>query len=157
MAHRAPVVITSTNGDHAVQGSLFSGIRFFVTQRVPSRHTFLDTITRNGGEIVKIEKLADMIIADHLRSESPPGSCSYTWIEQCIKSGLLVDKEDHRAGPACGIIRPVGALNPAKGRREKYTKEDDLLLYRWVTDHERRGGKALGNEIYKQLEQTVGV
>lgn len=41
--------------------------------------------------------------------------------------------------------------------RTAFTAEDDRCLFDWVTAQEQEGGKTAGNEIYKQLEQSVGM
>ena len=35
--------------------------------------------------------------------------------------------------------------------------EDDIILMDWVTEHERKGARILGNEIYKDLAQIVSL
>lgn len=137
------------------QGTLFKDLRVFIHVRVPQRRTFVNAIERNGGQIAKLENHADILIADHARKDAPIDSYSYTWIEQSIREGRLADKEAHRAGPERHEVRPAGSLRPAKQGRNPYTKEDDAFLYKWVKEHERRGEKALGNEIYKKLEAAV--
>jgi hypothetical protein len=139
-----------------VRGTLFEGKKFFLTQRLPQRSRFVDLVKSNGGTVVILEKKADYVIADHFRRDCPPGSISYTFIEQSVKDGELADPEQHLAGPATGTLRAAGSTMPAKGTRTPYTPEDDRLLYKWVKDHERGGtGLANGNEIYKQLEKKV--
>lgn len=139
-----------------VNGTLFAGKKFFLTQRLPMRKHFLDLVKSNGGTIVILEKKADYVIADHIRRDCPPGSISYTFLEQCVKHGEIVDPEDHLAGPAAGTLREAGSSMPTKKGRTPYTAEDDRLLYKWVKDHERKGtGLASGNELYKQLEEKV--
>lgn len=142
--------------DAPAEGSLFRNIRFWVAQRVPLRSNYVEQIKVNGGLVVPLEKNADIMIADHLRSEAPPGSYSYTWIEESIKQGELQDKEAHRAGPSAGYSRPPGSSMPAKtGGRNAYTVEDDRVLYEWVRGYVDKGGAERGNEIYRQLEQVV--
>ena len=136
--------------------TLFKNLKIFVSQRVPSRHTFLQAIVDNGGEKALLEKNADIVIADHLKKDlAPPGSYSYKWLEQCISEGDLVDTEPHRIGPVRGESRPVAAGRPAKQTKTPYTAEDDHLLYEWVMKRQRQGDKSLGNEMYKALEQEV--
>lgn len=149
------VVYSDLPEDAPAQGTLFEGLRIWVAMRVPMRKTFVSQIRDNGGQVVPLEKDADMMIADHMRSEAPSGSFSWKWIEACIKEGRLVDKEEYRAASKEVVTRPVGALKPVKTSRVPYTDADDLELYNWVKAYERRGGKVLGNEIYKQLEEQV--
>ena len=49
-----------------------------------------------------LEKLANIMIADHARKDAVPGSYSWTWIEQSVNKGKLEDLNDHRAGPIAG-------------------------------------------------------
>lgn len=137
-------------------GQLFADKKFWVAQRVPSRHRLLDDIKANGGQIVQLEKLADYIIADHFRKDCPLGSISYEFVEKSISEGRLRDPEDHRAGPPLGEAREPGAINrPTRGGRAAYTAEEDKILYKWVRDHVAAGGLESGNELYKQLEANV--
>ena len=135
---------------------IFSGKRFFVAQRVPSRSRFLGDIEGNGGLIVRIEQQADFVIVDHLRKDAPPGSLSYTFIESALKDGTLPLEENHQAGVAQGTVREVGSrLVPGKNTRTPFTAEDDRVLYQWVHDCQMRGGSVKGNEIYKDLAAKV--
>jgi len=122
------------------------------------RSTFISQVTANGGTIVIIEKNADIIIADHVRKDGPPGSYSYTFIEQSIANGKLEDPEDHIAVPATQEPRPVGSVTrPAKtGSRVPFTVEDKVFLRKWVTDS-LAGGAVYekGNVIFQQLEKAV--
>ncbi|KAF1938162.1 hypothetical protein EJ02DRAFT_410981 [Clathrospora elynae] len=149
----APTVYTDIADGFDFGGELFAGKKFWVAQRVPSRHRLLDDIKANGGEVVTLEKKADYLIADHFRRDCPPGSISYEFIEKSVRHGELGNPDDHRAGPPLGEAREPGAVNrPAKGSRAAYTPEEDRILHKWVRDAEQSGGLASGNEIYKQLE-----
>ncbi|KAF2279745.1 uncharacterized protein EI97DRAFT_430763 [Westerdykella ornata] len=149
----APTVYENVAPGANIKGSLFAGKKFWVSQRIPQRTSFLERIRSNGGEVVLLEKKADYMIADHFRKDCPPGSISYTFIEESIKSGALADPEDHRAGPPLGTAREAGSMvRPTKSSRAPYTTEDDRILYNWVKEYERQGGAVSGNEIYKQLE-----
>lgn len=154
----APTIYQDVAEDVELEGlgQLFAGKKFWVAQRVPSRHRLLDDIRANGGEIVLLEKNADYLIADHFRRDCPPGSISYEFVEKSIKEGEIRNPEDHRCGPPLGEARAPGAINrPTKSGRALYTAEEDRLLYKWVRDAELAGGLASGNEIYKQLEAKV--
>ena len=143
---------TSSDGE----GTLFKNISFFVLQRIPTRSQIVNQIECNGGKVVKLEKHADIQIADHARKDSPAGSISWTWVEDSVKNARLANKEDHRAGARVDAPRPVGALRPAKTRRrEPYTREDDIVLWRWVNDPKHAALAAAGNALYQQLEQVV--
>lgn len=140
-----------------LQGQLFAGKKFWVAQRVPTRNYLLDLIKSNGGDVVKLEKSADYMIADHFRRDCPPGSISYTFIDKSIKNGAVEAPESHPAGPPAGTVREAGSIvRPAKGARVPYTAEDDRILYEWVRDHQGKLGLVGGNELYMQLEKKVG-
>lgn len=156
MAPPEIINIDDEDEDTSAKGVLFRNIRFWVAQRTPIRSTYVEAIQKNGGQIVPLEKNADILIADHMRKDCPAGSCSYTWIEQSIAHGALQDKEAHRAGPATGSVRAVASQRPAKMSRQPYTAGDDRILYHWVAKQEANGAQVKGNEIYKDLEQFVG-
>ena len=81
---------------------------------------------------------------------------SYTFIEKSIRNGSLEDLEDHIAGPPPGTVRSIGSIvQPAKASRNKFTQEDDLVLWQWVQNTPQKFGGTDGNEIYKQLEAQV--
>jgi hypothetical protein len=156
-------------------GDLFQGMKLYILQRVPDRNRWKGLVevrtaaikvveylltTRkqsNGGEIVILEKHADMIIADRARKDCPPGSISWHWIDQSLKKGELEDIELYRAGPATNIIREVGSAQPARKGRTPFTAEDDRILRDWCVNAERKGVSMKGNELYKQLEAKVGL
>ena len=138
------------------EGTLFKNITFFVLQRVPTRNSIVDQIESNGGKITKVEKNADVVIADHARKDAPPDSLSWKWIEESIKAGNLVDKEEWRAGPAGAVQQRAGALKrPARLGRNTYSKEDDVYAYRFVNHPDRKGMQEMGNKIYQQLAESV--
>lgn len=141
-------------GASVATGALFEGYKFWVAQRVPIRASYLAKIEANGGQVVKLEKQADFLIADHFRRDCPPGSISYEFIEKSITQGRILDPDNFSAGPRVGTSRDVGSIaRPAKGTRAAYTPEEDRQLYKWVRDAERNGVAISGNELYKQLEQ----
>ena len=83
-------------------------------------------------------------------------SYSYTFIEKSLRNGILEELQDHRVGPVEGTVRAIGSIvQPAKGTRNKFTDEDDSILWEWVREHPQKGGGTDGNEIYKQLEAKV--
>ncbi|KAI0887784.1 uncharacterized protein GGS22DRAFT_89092 [Annulohypoxylon maeteangense] len=130
---------------------LFKNMKFWVAQRVPMRLTWIQKIQDNGGKVVPLEKDADLLIADHLKKNSPPGSYSYEWIEDSIKAGVLQTREDYICAPA-GQTQPTSSAAPRKGTRAAFTAEDDKILIRWVMKKEREGEALSGYEIYKELE-----
>ena len=137
-------------------GSLFAGIKFFILQRCPTRAAFVNQIRLNGGQVVPLEKQADYVIGDHVRRDSPPGSISYTFIEQSIRDGKLAKPEDHPAGSAERVVREAGSIaRPARKGKVPFTAEDDRVLYTWVQECQAKGGRVLGNAIFIQLEELV--
>ncbi|RDW75340.1 hypothetical protein BP6252_06482 [Coleophoma cylindrospora] len=135
-------------------GSLFRGLKFFIGQRVPLREHWVTSVKANGGEVVKLEKQADYLIADPLRpKQAIAGSLSYTFLENSLKSGELVDPDQHVIDVAEESKRPVGAGNsvPKRNTRTKFTKEDDDFLTKWVIKAERKGMPTRGNELYQDL------
>ncbi|KAF2472627.1 uncharacterized protein BDR25DRAFT_333388 [Lindgomyces ingoldianus] len=148
----APIVYDDVADGADLEGQLFAGKKFWVAQRCPLRNYYLNLIKSNGGQVVMLEKLADYLIADHLRKDCPPGSISYMFLDKSIKKGELDDPEKYPAGPPIGKARDAGSIRPSKGVRTSYTAEDDRVLYRWVQDHLKQGGSDAGNELYKQLE-----
>lgn len=153
------VVHTRPAGHNAFQGDLFSGLKFFIAQRVPFRTSYVQKVTSNGGDVVKLEQHATILIGDHLKpNDAPPGSISYRFIDKALDSRTLPDPDDDefRCGAPKGEVRPVGDSRPTKTLRMPFTTEDDRELYKWVKNHEINGGAVRGNEIYKQLEAVVG-
>ncbi|KAL8812233.1 MAG: hypothetical protein Q9200_001174 [Gallowayella weberi] len=149
----AKVVYTAVADATGIQGSLFSGTKFWLSQRVPQRRRFVEEVEANGGQTTLLEKEADIKIVDHTRKEQLPGTYSYKYIEDSVRSGALQDLDRYLAGPPIGTIRTVGStIQPAKAGRTQYTTEDDRALVNWVVGVEQRGGATNGNEIYKQLE-----
>lgn len=137
-------------------GGLFEGRKFWVARRVSHRGELLNLITANGGQIVKLERQADYMIADHFLRDCPAGTISYEFVHKSIKAGEILNPDDFPAGPKIGTARDPGSLTrPAKSGRKAYTPEEDRLLYKWVTDAKARGLAVSGNELYKQLEQQV--
>jgi hypothetical protein len=137
-------------------GTLFKDLKFFITQRVPSRNSFIRKIENNGGDIVRLEAQADHIIADHLKArDNPPGAISWRYIDESIARGALQNAEnaDYQCGPPQGDVRPAASTAPTRGTRVDFTAEDDAILYDWVDSARRQNIAGLqGNQLYKQLE-----
>ncbi|KAL8738290.1 MAG: hypothetical protein Q9181_000879 [Wetmoreana brouardii] len=149
----AQIVYTGVTDAAGIQGQLFEGTRFWLSQKVPQRKRFIDEVKANGGEITPLEKDAHVKIVDHTMKEQKPGAYSYQFIEFSVRNGRLEDLEQHAVGPPAGTIRPAGStIQPSKSGRTKFTDEDDRLLANWIIGMERSGGATSGNEIYKQLE-----
>ncbi|KAL8696518.1 MAG: hypothetical protein Q9201_007624, partial [Fulgogasparrea decipioides] len=149
----AQIVYTGVTDTAGIQGQLFEGIRFWLSQKVPQRKRFIDEVKANGGDITPLEKDADIKIVDHTRKEQIPDTYSYQFIEFSVRNGTLEDLKQHAVGPPAGAIRTAGStIQPSKSSRTKFTDEDDRLLANWIVGTERSGGATSGNEIYKQLE-----
>ncbi|PQE33810.1 Rap1 Myb domain-containing protein [Rutstroemia sp. NJR-2017a WRK4] len=134
-------------------GDLFANLKFFLVQRIPSRGHYIDLIKSNGGEIAKLEKMADIVIADHARKDVPAGSISWKFIDESVKAGELKDFEDYRCGASANSSRQRRSNQPNKSSRNPFTQQDDHVLTQWVTKAARRGLATKGNEIYVQLEE----
>lgn len=148
------VVVSRANDATPAIGGLFAGKGFFLVQRMPMRSSYIDTVKANGGRVVRVELQADYIIADHLRNDCPPTSLSYTFIDAAVRGGALPDPNDHRAGPAPGVVREIGStIVPQKNTRTPFTAQDDRDLWNWVQRCQKLGVQGVkGNEMYKQLE-----
>ncbi|KAK4155685.1 Telomeric repeat-binding factor 2-interacting protein 1 [Chaetomidium leptoderma] len=144
----APIVYEGVNGKY--EGTLFNGIKFWVSQRVPTRNTFtLTSLQDNGGKVVELEKYADVLIADHAQKKfAPAGSVSWKYIDESATKGELVNIEDHRIHHA-SVSRPVGSTN-GKSTKVPYSQLDEQILVTWVR---RAGAKTSGNKIYQDLAE----
>ncbi|PPJ49568.1 hypothetical protein CBER1_01910 [Cercospora berteroae] len=151
----ASIVVSDASAEHHRTGAatLFADLSFFCLQKLPHRSQLIRDIEANGGRVVKNEKLADYVIADHVRKDVPAGSYSWTLITTAIANGALPDPAEHYAGPRPGAIRDVGSAAPGKATRTHFTHEEDKQLWRWVEQEKTRGGQEKGNDIYKRLEQ----
>lgn len=106
----------------------------------------------NGGREVKLEKLADVIIADHARKDAPANSVSWKYIAESVKSGQLADIAEYRIGGPAGPARStVGTSAPVKQTRTKFTDEEDRALVEWV----RAQPYSRGNVSYQQFAERV--
>ncbi|KAK4238012.1 Telomeric repeat-binding factor 2-interacting protein 1 [Achaetomium macrosporum] len=125
-----PIVYEGVNSKY--EGTLFNGIKFW----------------ENGGKIVLLEKLADVLIADHAKKKlAPAGSVSWKYIEASVAKGELVNIEDHR-------IHDVEVKRSTKGTKVPFSKEDDRILVSWVRQKEKAGDYLTGNKIYQELEKS---
>ncbi|KAK4458138.1 Rap1 Myb domain-containing protein [Cladorrhinum samala] len=139
--------------DNRYEGTIFGGIKFWLSFKVPSRSTFADKLKNNGAKLVQLEKFADVLIGDELRPETaPPNALSYKFIDACIAEGELVDAEEFRLAKGL-IVRPVGSTKPTKGVRTRFTPADDQILVSWVHQHQRLGASISGNKIYQELAE----
>lgn len=110
----------------------------------------------NGGEVVKLERMADMLIADHARPKhAPPGSYSWKFVDEATRRGELPDKEDFlvQRPAATNPSAPASSASAAvKTTRTPYTAEDDRVLTQYVR---RRLDRAKANGIYEEFAQKV--
>lgn len=175
----APTVYEGANGRY--EGTLFNGVKFWVAQRVPARSRVVDNIKAgcphsphitlhhltqsiadlmtsrqdNGGKTVLLEKHADVLIADHARKDTPPGSVSWRYVLESVDKGELLNIDDYRIQHA-NPSRPAGSTLPTtRGPKVPYTKEDEQILVTWVRLQIRAGGSTQGNELYKGIAQLV--
>jgi hypothetical protein len=134
---------------------LFSGMKLWFSQGVPQRKWFVENAEANGAEIVPLEKQAHVRLVDHARQNQAPGTHSYKFVEQSIRTGVLEDLDAHRIGVTARVDRPVGSkVTGPSGKRNPYTEEEDQFLYNFVKPFELKGGAWKGNEIYKQIERV---
>lgn len=132
-------------------GTLFKDVKFWVSQRVPMRTTWVQNIKNNGGSVTTLEKQADYLISDHARKDSPAGSYSWKWIEDSLKNGQLLNRDEYAIKLPGSESRPRGAV-PQKRTRTAYTKEDDRILAKFVTRKEKQNVPTHGNVIFQELE-----
>ncbi|ROW03648.1 hypothetical protein VPNG_07152 [Cytospora leucostoma] len=148
-----PVVYDGVKGSG--EGDLFKGLKLWISHRVPQRSRWIDLVKGNGGEVVPLEKQADMLIADNIKrggAAPPPGSYTWQWIDYSVKNGFLQQREDYLI-TAASEPRAVGSSAPAKKTRTPFTNHDDLILTKFVVAQERAGNSTKGTEIFKELER----
>lgn len=109
----------------------------------------------NGGREVKLEKLADVIIADHARKDAPANSVSWKYIVESVKNGQLADITAYRIGGPAGPARStVGTSAPVKQTRTRFTDEEDRLLVEWVREQPYSRGNVCYQEFAKRVRST---
>lgn len=111
----------------------------------------------NGGEVVSLEKNADMLIADNIKRAglSPPdGSYCWKWIDTSVKNGFLEEKSDYLIKTEA---RLVGASQPAKSHRNAFSKTEDLILLKWVSTNDMEVGGMTVRELFDELARTVSL
>ncbi|TLD29135.1 hypothetical protein PspLS_03474 [Pyricularia sp. CBS 133598] len=129
----APIVYDGVGGGGGRDDLLFSGIKFWLALRVPSRTKFKEKIQSNGGEVVPMERQADILIADDAAPKKAPSNWdSYSWkfIDAAIEKGELPDKEDYLIprSTSAATRAPIPANGGSKGTRTPFTAEDDRIL-----------------------------
>lgn len=155
MADGPPIVMSnaSSTAPGNTVGSLFTGLKFFLVHKLPARTQLIADIEANGGSVVRLEKQADFVIADHARRDAPTGSYSWKLISTAIEDGAMPDPADYPAGPPLGTVRDIASGVPGKSKRTAFTLEDDKELWQWVQEQAPGGYGVKGNEIYRRLEQ----
>lgn len=101
---------------------------------------------------MKLEKFADILIADSERKDAPPNSVSWKYIDLSVRNGVLEDVEKHRIHRPSAAQRAVGSTAPAKKTRTKFTLHDDMILTKHVHEMEAMGESVGGNGMWPILE-----
>ncbi|KAK3401933.1 hypothetical protein B0T20DRAFT_492913 [Sordaria brevicollis] len=157
---QAPDENNANQNQNRYEGTLFNGLKFWISSKVPDRKSLMDSVKANGGKIVLLEKHADLLIADHARKDVPAGSVSWKYITDSISEGELADIDIYKIDvKAKGGRTAKGAGSssksvPGKRTRTPFTPQDDHLLIHWVLQGEgiaRGQGSARGNQLYKDL------
>ncbi|KAH7029507.1 uncharacterized protein B0I36DRAFT_133338 [Microdochium trichocladiopsis] len=132
------------------RGTLFSGMKFWVSLRIPDRNVILRNIMDNGGEVKALDKLAQFLIVDPTKAPQP-GSYSYEWITNSVREGIVLPKEEFAC--AGGTVAPAGRPGFAPARkaiRVPFTTEEDRFLTAWVIKHETKYASG-GNKMFEML------
>lgn len=108
----------------------------------------------NGGKIVRLEKYADVLIADHARKDAPPRSVSWKYVNDSVARGELVNIDEYRIHDA-NVPRPVGSTKPTKGTKVPFSSQDDAILVAWVRQQAKARESVSGNKIYQLLAEKV--
>lgn len=110
----------------------------------------LTLLQQNGGVVTPLEKDAQVLIADHARTDAPPGSVSWKYITDSVANGFaqLTDRY-------C-ILRPSGrgASGRTKMTRSGFTDAEDAALANWVLSHPK---DHYGNQLYKEFAESVSI
>lgn len=102
---------------------------------------------------MKLEKQADILIADDARTDGPEGSISWKFIQASVAEGQLEDMTKYP-----GVKRRTTQSQAPKrqtARRHAFTAEDDHVLAEWVLKAQRSGEPIMGNSIYMKLAKVV--
>ncbi|KFA53124.1 hypothetical protein S40293_03158 [Stachybotrys chartarum IBT 40293] len=142
--------ITYNGVASTVGGDIFKDVSFWVAQRVPQRGSIVDSITNNGGQVVQLEKYADILIADHARRDAPPNSYSWKLITDSMQHGMMQLKDRYRIGPDPDMPRPSGGGRPTKPGRTPFLPHEDAALASWVLAH---SNNRTGNKIFQEFER----
>lgn len=99
-----------------------------------------------------LEKQADMLIADYVRKDIPPGSYSWQFIEDSVNNGIIQLKDRYLIERDPDEPRPVGSGQLSKTTRTKFSAEDDAKIAKWALDHPT---EQKGNRIWQEYERIV--
>lgn len=149
-------------GDQFQVKTIFNGLKFWLSHKVPMRNRLksdievrhkgqtdteatLTIIQINGGKVVLLENKADMLIADHARKDSPPGSYSWKFITESVENGVLQVEDRYRIGWDPRGEKNKASNNTQKFGRARYTPEEDAALVHWVLNS---GMARQGNQLY---------
>ncbi|KAL7816215.1 TRF2-interacting telomeric protein/Rap1 C terminal domain-containing protein [Trichoderma gracile] len=130
-------------------GTIFGGIKFWVSLGVPQRSSIIEKIESNGGVVVPREKDADMLIADHAKKNAPPDSYSWKFITESVSAGIIQVEDKYLIDPPPTERRSILAGPHARKTRTPFTTHDDALIAKHVL---REGINTAGNNIYMKLE-----
>lgn len=142
-------------------------MKLYVSYQVPTRNTFIEMIEvrasflfflfnlanqlkRRGGKIALSEIGSDVRIGDHMK-QACAGMISYKWIEECCRTGELVDTESHK-------IHRLGSRGTGghrTARRNEFSAADDHLLINFIKRQAAANGAISGNKIYDSLAAVV--
>lgn len=86
-----------------------------------------------------------MLIADHARKDSPPGSYSWKFITESVANGVLQVEDRYRIGWDPRGEKNKASNNTQKFGRARYTPEEDAALVHWVLNS---GMARQGNQLY---------
>ena len=121
----------------------------------PPAAALSNRLQSNGGKQVQLEKFADVIIADHARTDAPANSVSWKYIEDCVKSGDLLNADDYKIKRTTTNLHLLTSTAPTKSTRNPFTRADDQKLLRYVYDCDFKGEPTSGKKIYEQFAAMV--
>ncbi|KAK1146311.1 hypothetical protein N8T08_003098 [Aspergillus melleus] len=142
---------------NAASDSLFQGKHFWLSQNIPQRSRFKETIEQNGGIIRLFEKDAEIKLVDHMKRNRnlSADTFSYRLVEDSVRKGRLQNLEDYRCGPSTS--RPVGATNiRSRGHKILYTLQDDQALWDWMQSYEDDPNAPIRGDIPARKRRATG-
>ncbi|KAK2603504.1 hypothetical protein QQS21_004273 [Conoideocrella luteorostrata] len=135
----------------ATGGVIFKDMIFWVSRKVPMRNKILEHIQNNSGEVVPLEKDAQMLIADHARRDAPADSFSWKYITDSVEHGIAQLGDRYRIW-GDSETKPLGGRRsaPKTLTRTPFSAADDAFLANWVLAHKT---DRAGNVIYQEFAQ----